>query len=133
MFTGPFACLFMPRFCGIALSVALILLAGCGELTTDHPVTAERIINADSEPGNWLSHGRTYDEQRFSPLAKINDGNVADLGLAWHFDIDTNRAMEATPLIADGVMHVTAAWSVLYALDAGTGALLVVGAVSGGG
>ena len=32
-------------------------------------VTAERIIHADAEPGNWLSTGRTYDEQRFSPLA----------------------------------------------------------------
>ena len=102
------------------------LLAACSdpatESTTDNPVTAERIINADNEPGNWLSHGRTYDEQRFSPLTRINDGNAADLGLAWHFDIDTNRAMEATPLIADGVMYVTAAWSVLYALDARTGA-----------
>lgn len=87
-------------------------------------VTAERIINADAEPGNWLSHGRTYDEQRFSPLSDINESNVADLELAWYFDIDTNRSMEATPLVADGVMYVTAAWSVLYALDAATGDLL---------
>ncbi|MGY8796451.1 MAG: PQQ-dependent dehydrogenase, methanol/ethanol family, partial [Woeseiales bacterium] len=70
------------------------------------PVTGERIVNADAEPGNWLSTGRTYDEQRFSPLTKINEDNVADLGLAWYFDIDTNRAMEATPLVADGVMYV---------------------------
>ena len=105
-----------------------LLFAGCGdsvdELTTEHLVTAQRIINADSEPENWLSNGRTYDEQRFSPLTGINDTNVSGLGLAWYFDIDTNRAMEATPLIADGVMYVTAAWSVLYALDAKTGAPL---------
>ena len=88
------------------------------------PVTAARIINANDEPGNWLSHGRTYDEQRFSPLASINEDNVADLELAWHFDIDTNRSMEATPLVADGVMYVTAAWSVVYALDAVSGDLL---------
>ncbi len=88
------------------------------------PVTAERIVNADAEPGNWLTHGRTYDEQRFSPLTDINEGNVADLELAWYFDIDTNRSMEATPLVADGVMYVTAAWSVVYALDAVTGDLL---------
>ena len=123
MFAKAFAILFLLGFL-----LGLLLFAGCSgsgdESTTEHPVTAERIINADSEPGNWLSHGRTYDEQRFSPLAKINDGNVSDLGLAWHFDIDTNRAMEATPLIADGVMYVTAAWSVLYALDARTGAPL---------
>jgi PQQ-dependent dehydrogenase (methanol/ethanol family) len=94
------------------------------DVSSFHLVTAERIINADNEPGNWLAHGRTYDEQRYSPLAKINADNVADLGLAWYFDIDTNRSMEATPLIADGVMYVTAAWSVVYALDAVTGDLL---------
>jgi PQQ-dependent dehydrogenase (methanol/ethanol family) len=88
------------------------------------PVTAERIINADSEPGNWLSHGRTYDEQRFSPLTKINENNVTGLGLAWYFDIDTNRAMEATPLVADGVMYVTSPWSIVHALDAVSGELL---------
>ncbi|MDH5344642.1 MAG: PQQ-dependent dehydrogenase, methanol/ethanol family [Gammaproteobacteria bacterium] len=108
--------------------LTLSLLIGCSasedESLTARPVTAGRIVNADSEPGNWLSHGRTYDEQRFSPLTGINDGNVSDLGLAWHFDIDTARAMEATPLITDGVMYVTAAWSVLYALDAKTGAPL---------
>ena len=124
MFARLFACLFLPGFFRVVVTIPLIFFAGCGELTSEHPVTAERIINADSEPGNWLSHGRTYDEQRFSPLTRINDSNVSDLGLAWHFDIDTTRAMEATPLIADGVMYVTAAWSVLYALDASTGAPL---------
>ena len=99
-------------------------IADTEESTDSLWVTAERIINADAESGNWLSHGRTYDEQRFSPLTGINDDNVADLGLAWYFDIDTNRAMEATPLIADGVMYVTAAWSVVYALDAVSGDLL---------
>jgi quinohemoprotein ethanol dehydrogenase len=85
------------------------------------PITAERIVNANAEPGNWLSTGRSYDEQRFSPMYQINESNVGELELAWHFDIDTKRAMEATPLVADGVMYVTAAWSVVYALDAVTG------------
>ena len=45
-------------------------------------INAERILNADSETANWLTHGRTYDEQRFSPLDAINDANVGELGLA---------------------------------------------------
>jgi PQQ-dependent dehydrogenase (methanol/ethanol family) len=98
--------------------------AATGPGDGSRPVTAERIINADKEPGNWLSHGRTYDEQRFSPLTDINEDNVTNLELAWYFDIDTNRSMEATPLVADGVMYVTAAWGVLYALDAVSGDLL---------
>ena len=45
-------------------------------------VDAKRLIAADTEPGNWMSHGRTYSEQRFSPLEQINDANVSRLGLA---------------------------------------------------
>ena len=86
-------------------------------------VTAERIIHADSEPGNWLSTGRTYSEQRFSPLKQINDQNVSKLGLAWYFDLDTKRGQEATPIIVDGTMYVSTAWSMVKALDARTGAL----------
>src|SRR5258708_36574693 len=88
------------------------------------PVTGERITNADAEPGNWLSYGRTYDEQRYSPLARINDKNAQKLGLAWFADLDTNRAQEATPLIVDGVMYVSTAWSLVKAYDARTGRLL---------
>ena len=63
---------------------------------------AERIVNADDEPGNWLAHGRTYDEQRFSPLDQITTDNVADLGLAWYFDTGTDRGLEASPIVVDG-------------------------------
>jgi len=55
-------------------------------------VTAARIVGADKEPQNWLSNGRTYSEQRFSPLKKINTGNVDELGLAWSHAIDHQRS-----------------------------------------
>ena len=81
----------------------------------------ERINNADrDEPGAWLAHGRTYEEQRFSPLTAINRDNVAELGLAWHRDMNTNRAQESTPIVVDGVMYFTSAWSRVYAFDAAT-------------
>ncbi|MCC7120685.1 MAG: PQQ-dependent dehydrogenase, methanol/ethanol family [Gammaproteobacteria bacterium] len=85
------------------------------------PVTGERIVAADSEPGNWMSHGRTYAEQRYSPLAQITTDNVKELKLAWYYDFETNRGVEATPLVVDGVMYTTASWSVVHALDASTG------------
>jgi quinohemoprotein ethanol dehydrogenase len=84
-------------------------------------VDGARIINADAEPGAWLSHGRTYSEQRFSPLEKINLDNVDELGLAWHYKLDVDRATEATPIIVDGVMYVTGAFSIVSALDPVTG------------
>ncbi len=84
-------------------------------------VDGERIINADNEPGNWMSHGRTYSEQRFSPLDAINAETVGGLGLAWYVDLDEIRGIEATPIVVDGVMYTTSAWSVVHALDARSG------------
>jgi quinohemoprotein ethanol dehydrogenase len=67
-------------------------------------IDGARIIGADSEPGNWLAHGRTYGEQRFSPLDAINADNVGQLGLAWFADLGTRRGLEATPNVVDGVI-----------------------------
>jgi quinohemoprotein ethanol dehydrogenase len=87
-------------------------------------VDAARLLAADAEPGQWLSHGRTYGEQRFSPLAQIDTSNVAELGLAWYGDLAISRAQESTPLFVDGVLYVTTAWSNVKAYDARTGAAL---------
>lgn len=85
------------------------------------PVTEVRINAADGSNSDWLTHGRTYSEQRHSPLDLINRDNVAELGLAWHYELDTSRGQEATPLVIDGVIYFTSAWSKAYALDARTG------------
>jgi alcohol dehydrogenase (cytochrome c)/quinohemoprotein ethanol dehydrogenase len=104
-----------------------IVLANCGQsaetVASKGPaqVDGARIMNADSEPGMWMTVGRTYNEQRFSPLKQINDTNAGKLGLAWSFDLDTARGQEATPLVIDGVMYFSTAWSKVKALDAKTG------------
>jgi PQQ-dependent dehydrogenase (methanol/ethanol family) len=84
-------------------------------------IDAARMNAAASDPNNWMSHGRTYAEERFSPLRQINDGNVQDLGLAWYFESDSNVGTEATPLVVDGVMYTTGTWNILHAIDAATG------------
>jgi alcohol dehydrogenase (cytochrome c)/quinohemoprotein ethanol dehydrogenase len=71
----------------------------------------------------WLSYGRDYGEQRFSPLTGITDANVGELGLAWSAEFDTARGQESTPLVHDGVLYLTTAWSKVMAFDARTGAL----------
>ena len=63
------------------------------------------------QPGSWLTHGRTHDEQRYRPLAKINTGTVGQLGLAWTYELRTGRGQQATPLVVDGAMYVTSVWS----------------------
>jgi quinohemoprotein ethanol dehydrogenase len=109
----------------LAAGAALCILAACSEQAapalTAGDVDGAAIVAADERPGVWLSHGRTYSEQRFSPLSGVNAGNVDDLGLAWIAELDTGRGMEATPIVVDGVMYVTSAWSHVYALDARTG------------
>jgi PQQ-dependent dehydrogenase (methanol/ethanol family) len=87
------------------------------------PVDAARIMAADATPGEWLSHGRTYSEQRFSPLTGIDQTNVAELGLAWYADLPTRRGIETTPLMADGKLYVTGSWGHVFAYDALDGAL----------
>ncbi|WGM39448.1 PQQ-dependent dehydrogenase, methanol/ethanol family [Caulobacter sp. NIBR1757] len=104
-----------------AVAVASLALAACGG---PKPVDAARIAAADSNPGEWITHGRTYSEQRFSPLEKINASNIGELGLAWSFDLPETRGIEATPLVADGVMYTTSSWSIVRAFDAKTGKLL---------
>ncbi len=118
----------------IASSVcAVLLLSACGK-SADKAASAakaapaaqvnEARLLAANEPANvgqWMSHGRDYSEQRFSPLTKVTAANVSQLGLTWFADFDTRRGQESTPVIVDGVLYVTTAWSKLYAYEAKTG------------
>jgi len=92
--------------------------------TTTGIFTDQRIVEANTEPQNWLTTGRTYGEARFSPLTEINDSNAGLLGLVWFYDLDTRRGQESTPLVVDGVLYTTSAWSKIQAFDAVTGELL---------
>lgn len=104
-----------------------LLLVACGrETRVAEPegfaaVDTARISTA-SAADEWLTYGGTYDEQRHSKLNQINKDNVGQLGVAWTYDLATNRGVESTPIVVDGTMYVTSAWSVVYALDAKTGA-----------
>jgi PQQ-dependent dehydrogenase (methanol/ethanol family) len=120
-----------PKVGSVILAVVLLALLVCAftgreakSQSASAGVTDAQIVNADSQPENWLTQGRTYTEQRFSPLKEINDHNTNRLGLAWYFDLDTHRGQEATPVVVDGVMYFTTAWSNVFALDAATGARL---------
>ena len=122
----------------LLVSVVALTLSGCGApidgaQTASHvapvasafQVTAARVAHAnDSEVDNWLVHGRTYSEQRYSPLADINTSNVNRLGLAWQVDLGTDRGLEGTPLVVDGVMFTTGSWSHIYAIEARSGKIL---------
>ncbi|HTQ13345.1 MAG TPA: PQQ-dependent dehydrogenase, methanol/ethanol family [Rhizomicrobium sp.] len=84
-------------------------------------VDGAAIANANSDADEWLAHGRTYSEQRFSPLSDINTSNVSKLGVAWEYQTHSVRGLEATPLMVDGRLYITLPWSIVVALDAATG------------
>src|SRR5216110_773324 len=84
------------------------LAAACPVWAAD--VTPDRLVNADKEPQNWLMNHRTYNGQRFSPLARINKGNVKNLKLAYAVPLgggSGNEYLEATPLVEDGFLYIT--------------------------
>src|SRR5450631_4699041 len=108
-------------------ALKLALLAGTVAMTAPAfaaEVTPERLVNADKEPQNWLMNHRTYDGQRFSPLARINKDNVKSLRLAYAVPLGGgagNEFNEATPLVEDGFLYVVDSWAVVYQIDVRSG------------
>lgn len=95
---------------GIYAGLGALLLSGCS--------TSDAAPDADY---GWPTHGGNYAEQRYGTSDQISAENVGGLKLAWYHDLSTSRGQEATPLIVDGVLYTTTAWSMAVAVDAATG------------
>jgi len=112
---------------GIAAALGTAGAAVAAELTpakiaaATEAIDATAIVANDKATKNWPSYGLNYAENRFSKLRLITTGNADQLGLAWSYSLNSTRGVEATPIVIDGVMYVTASWSVVHALDARTG------------
>ncbi len=113
---------FSPMFAFLAALLPLFATSGCDDARG--PVNAARIAASARDGADWLVHGRTYDGQRYSPLDRITPANASQLGLAWFADLDTNRGQEATPLVIDGILYTSTAWSKVKAYDGRSGKLL---------
>ena len=111
----------MIRAVAAAAVVALVPLSSDAAPKRLAQVDDTRLAHPEREPQNWITHGGDWNERRFSSLTQINTQNVRQLKPAWYFDYDTTRGQESTPLVVEGVMYVTTAWSKVYALDAKTG------------
>ncbi|MEO8722282.1 MAG: PQQ-dependent dehydrogenase, methanol/ethanol family [Sphingobium sp.] len=98
-------------------AVLALSLAACSGSHEDRPLAA----TSDSE---WARHGNNLAETRFSPLEQLNVGTVSGLKLAWFYDLDTNRGQESTPIMANGKLFTTSAWSKVQAFEAATGKVL---------
>ena len=106
------------------LGLAMALAVGLGSCQKGPAAVDGRRIAAAGASADWPSYGKGYSEQRFAPQAQINAQNVGQLGLAWYAQFDTDRGQEATPLMVDGMLYTSTAWSKVHAYDARTGKLL---------
>lgn len=121
---------------GMALSVALALASACGLSASADLPAAGRAANIDQAPANdpaftdtadgadWISYGRTYDEQHHSPLTEIDQSNISRLGLAWSLELPRLHSAATVPLAVDGIVYFAADQAIVHAVDAASGKLL---------
>ena len=109
------------RLSSLALSAALAAsaFAGTGQATE---VTAQSLLEAQGNAGEWLMYGRDYRNNRYSPLSQITPDNVSQLKPVFAYSTGGKFAgLEATPLFHDGTLYFTGDYSRVFALDARTG------------
>src|SRR5947207_2105542 len=98
--------------CAIALSMLAAVVH------SQAAITFEDI--AHPKPGEWPTYNGDLSGNRHSRLDQIDVRNVNQLGLKWKLKIGGERALQGTPIVADGVMYVTAV-NEADALDPKTG------------
>src|SRR5260370_23478672 len=112
---------------GLAISCSPAFAQNPGKASPDHIKGVTSGVDRGSIKANtgtskdWATYGLDYAETRFSKLNQINTDNAKNLGLMWTYNLESVRGVEATPLVVDGIMYVTASWSVVHAIDARTG------------
>ena len=114
-------------FASVILLAAALATSSCGKTESEgakNPGFASidaEYLKTGGDGSNWAMPGFSSNEQRFSPLDKIDASNVKDLGIAWFADLPDARGHESTPVVVDGKMFVTGPWSKVFAFDAKTG------------
>jgi alcohol dehydrogenase (cytochrome c) len=106
---------------GVMAAAVLVVVAATG---AGLPVTYERLLKSDQEPGNWLMYSGNYSSWRFSKLDQINTQNVQRLRPKWFYQARTREKVEVTPLVVDGIMYLVRPPNDVVALDAETGRTL---------
>lgn len=88
-------------------AISMLGVTGCAPRSTGiltrppGDVSVERLLAADTEPGEWLTGGQDWRHSYYSPLATIDRQNVARLGYAWSLDLNNNRNLQATPIVVN--------------------------------
>lgn len=108
------------RFVATAAAAAMLVAGSAGAATT---IDDQALAN-EADGRNWAAYGRTYSEQRYSPLEQVNADNVGRLGLDWSMDLPNDRSLNGTPIVVDGVIYFEGSYNFVYAVEAKTGKTL---------
>ena len=105
----------------VALAAATVFV--CAAADQPSTVVNDKALKSAAKSDEWLSNGHDLGDNRYSPLKQVDATNVSRLGLAWSYDTASSfGTVETTPIVSNGILYGTAPWSIVYALDARTGA-----------
>ena len=104
--------------------VHLLLATVASSAAAQGDVSNKRVLEESASGQNWFLKGGNFRGEHFSPLSQVNDENVADLGLAWATDLPIPDGISATPIVVDGVIYLSGAFSIVYAIDAEDGRVI---------
>lgn len=103
---------FMPAFPADTNLIAYLATLGGignGKIPAPKVPTSAKEIQQIQQPSNgeWPGYHGAPSANRHSPLAQINTANASKLKLAWSYSLP-HMGLQTTPLVADGIMYVTA-------------------------
>src|SRR5690554_4761663 len=101
----------------LALCLAACIVSSCSQGFDPESIDTSTFGAGD----NWDNPGGDWAESHYSRLVDIAPSNIERLGLAWEYDLGTNRVQEATPVVIGGIMYTSGNLGRVYALDAATG------------
>ena len=110
----------------IAYTVGILTLAALPAVPTwAGSVTADDLVKAQENQGEWLMYGKDYRNWRYSPLTEITPDNAAKLAPVWAMSTGGQfGGLEATPLFRDGVLYFSADYGRVFAVDAKSGNII---------
>ncbi|MDP6377805.1 MAG: PQQ-dependent dehydrogenase, methanol/ethanol family [Pseudomonadales bacterium] len=118
---------YLPRtkfLLAFALAAFWLALPVLGHTAGAGNVNEARVLEEAARGHNWLLKGGDFTGQHYSPLAEINQRNINQLGLAWSADLPIPDGISTTPIVVDGVIYLSGAYSVVLAIDASNGRIL---------
>ena len=99
----------------------LVFMVLASQIPSPPRVVDDAALGNEANGDNWLAYGRTYSEQRFSPLTQISDASISRLRPGWVLELPGDRGLVSTPLVVNGVLYFVGSMNVVRAVDAASG------------